>query len=183
MGKSMSDETGGLKKLRTIACAGVATALVALACTAGMDTASAASKSATSDKANAVAASAAVDVENGSANTVAFHKEMGIDFAKIAADAQADLTETSTAAEKSAAVVGTREFCLSCHDWDQIVDSTVLPGDVTVYNKQGMYNVHDNHNGEVNCSDCHSVVEETPSRLVCVRCHYMEIPAGWNGFE
>ena len=55
-----------------------------------------------------------------------------------------------------------------------------LPGDVTVYNKQGQYNVHDNHNGLVDCKDCHTI--DGTSNLVCVTCHYMELPEGWEGF-
>ena len=112
----------------------------------------------------------------GSANVSEFHAGMGFDFAALAGE----VTDDMTPAEVAKATVGTREFCLSCHDWDKIVDATSLPGDVTVYNKQGLYNVHDNHNGLVNCSDCHTV--DGTSSLVCVTCHYMELPEGWEGF-
>lgn len=115
---------------------------------------------------------------NPTANAAESHAARGVVFEDLA---DTD-TEGKTAEEISAGTVGTREFCLSCHNWDDIVDSTVLPGDVTVYNKDGMYNVHDNHNGLLNCSDCHSVVEGEPSELFCVSCHYMELPEGWEGF-
>lgn len=115
---------------------------------------------------------------NPTANAAASHAARGVVFEDLA---DSD-TEGKTAEEISAGIVGTREFCLSCHNWDDIVDSTVLPGDVTVYNKDGMYNVHDNHDGLLNCSDCHSVVEDEPSELFCVNCHYMELPEGWEGF-
>lgn len=117
--------------------------------------------------------------EGGSADVVALHEGMGFSFDELAQSAAKD---AATPAKKSLATVGTREFCLQCHDWDAIVDSTVLPGDVTVYNKQGLYNVHNNHNGDVNCSDCHSVEGEGTSTLGCVTCHYMELPKGWEGF-
>ena len=117
----------------------------------------------------------------GTENVLALHQGLGLDLEKVAADAQAALAQDAAPVEKSAATLGTREFCLGCHDWDSIVDSTMLPGDVTVYNKQGLYNVHDNHNGLVNCSDCHSI-DGTKSTLSCVGCHYMELPAGWTGF-
>lgn len=117
----------------------------------------------------------------GTENVLAFHKQLGLDLEQTAVDAQAALTKEATPLEKSAATLGTREFCLSCHDWDAIVDSVELPGDVTVYNKQGLYNVHDNHNGLVDCSDCHTV-DGTTSTLGCVGCHYMELPEGWVGF-
>ena len=117
----------------------------------------------------------------GTENVLAYHQQLGIDLEATAADAQAALTDQSTLADKSAARLGTREFCLSCHGRDSIVDSTELSGDVTVYNKQGVYNVHDNHNGLVDCSDCHKV-DGTTSTLGCVGCHYMELPEGWVGF-
>lgn len=142
-------------------------ALAALVCTAGIGAALASS----AETAPATAA--------GPADVVALHKELGFSFDDIAKAATKD---SMTAAEASAATVGTREFCLSCHDWDAIVDATYLPGDVTVYNKKGLYNVHDNHNGEVNCSDCHSIDGSGTSTLGCVGCHYMELPEGWEGF-
>lgn len=111
-----------------------------------------------------------------SSNVSAYHEGMGFDFAALAGEK----TDGMTAAEASKATVGSREFCLQCHDWDAIVEATYLPGDVTVYNKQGQYNVHDNHNGLVDCKDCHTI--DGTSNLVCVTCHYMELPEGWEGF-
>lgn len=121
------------------------------------------------------------DGADGTANVLAYHQQLGLDLQATADDAQKALTDTSSPTEKSAATLGTREFCLSCHNWDDIVNSTSLAGDVTVYNKQGQYNVHDNHNGLVDCSDCHKV-DGTTSTLGCVGCHYMELPKGWVGF-
>ena len=117
----------------------------------------------------------------GTEDVLAYHQQLGFDLEATAEEAQKALTENSTLVEKSAAKLGTREFCLGCHDWDAIVDSTMLAGDVTVYNKQGQYNVHDNHNGLVDCSDCHKV-DGGGSTLGCVGCHYMELPEGWVGF-
>ena len=161
-----------MKKIsRTFGRAALTSMLAAAVCTAGIGVALASSTEAPTDQ--------AAETTAGPANVVAFHRELGFDFDELAKAAQ---KENPTAAEKSAATVGTREFCLSCHDWDAIVDSTLLPGDVTVYNKQGLYNVHDNHNGEVDCSDCHDVSGGGTSELGCVSCHYMELPEGWHGF-
>lgn len=139
-------------------------ALTTVACTAGI---------------GAALASSADTPTAGPANVVAFHEELGFSFDELAKAATKD---SMTAAEASAATVGTREFCLSCHDWDAIVNSTLLPGDVTVYNKKGLYNVHDNHNSLVDCSDCHSIDGGDTSTLGCVSCHYMELPTNWIGF-
>lgn len=149
--------------------AAITAALGTLLCTAGLGAA----------LASADAPQKAEDTTAGPANVVAFHENLGFSFDDLAKAATKDVM---TPAEKSLATVGTREFCLQCHDWDAIVDSTLLPGDVTVYNKQGLYNVHDNHNSEVNCSDCHSVDGGETSTLGCVVCHYMELPANWVGF-
>lgn len=79
--------------------------------------------------------------------------------------------------------LGTREFCLNdgCHDWAKIKDAVVLDGDKTIYNPEGMYNVHDNHRGDVDCGQCHSMHGQPT--LNCVQCHYMDLPEGWDGFE
>lgn len=79
--------------------------------------------------------------------------------------------------------IATREFCLNegCHSWDAIVDSVILDGDQTVYDPEGKYNVHDNHRGDVDCGQCHSM--HTQPTLNCVYCHYMDLPEGWDGFE
>lgn len=146
---------------------GVAFAM--LACTAGLGMALATTPEAPE--------ATGAETAGGSADVVTFHQGLGFDFAELAGE----VTEDMTPAEASKATVGTREFCLQCHDWDAIVDATCLPGDVTVYNKQGLYNVHDNHNGLVDCKDCHSV-DGGASTLVCVQCHYMELPEGWEGF-
>lgn len=109
---------------------------------------------------------------------VTFHESIGTMFASLVEP----ITDDMTPAEIAANTVGTREFCLSCHSWESIAYTTLLPGDVTVYNKQGLYNVHDNHNGLVDCSECHTVEEGATAALGCVTCHYMELPEGWEGF-
>ena len=149
-----------MKRTTKMVGAAVATALVALSC-AGLG----------------FAASASQTEAGGATNVSAFHEGLGFKFAEMVQP----IDDQMTPLEKSANTVGTREFCLQCHDWDAIVDSTVLTGDVTVYNKTGMYNVHDNHNGLVNCSDCHTI--EGESVLGCINCHYMDVPAGWHGFH
>ncbi len=79
--------------------------------------------------------------------------------------------------------LATREFCLNdgCHSWEKIVDTTILDGDQTIYNPEGKYNVHDNHRGDVDCGQCHSMHGQPT--LNCVQCHYMDLPEGWDGFE
>ena len=110
------------------------------------------------------------------------HAAQGYDCGDCHGDEMVDMVGSNTEVlDNQDSDVGTREFCLSCHDWDSIVDSTILNGDVTVYRKDGLYNVHDNHRGFVNCNDCHSMHET--STLVCVDCHYLDLPEGWDGFE
>lgn len=161
----------------------IAAGCLACALGAGVAVASDASEEATATDGAAAAVAAGDGAEdaaatNPTANVYESHLARGVNFdALVVTD-----TEGLTPEEIAAGTVGTREFCLSCHNWDDIVDSTILPGDVTVYNKDGMYNVHDNHNGLVNCSDCHSVDKDEPSTLGCVSCHYMELPDGWEGF-
>lgn len=121
--------------------------------------------------------------ESGDNNLlVTMHKNLGNTCEDCHDEATASIVGTLDAApESDELTVGTREFCLECHDWDKIVDSTELKGDVTIYNPEGLYNVHDNHRGDENCSSCHSMHET--STLHCVECHYMELPDGWDGFE
>lgn len=126
----------------------------------------------------AIAADTPEKEASGATNVVAFHETMGLSFDSMVEPIAADMT----ASEIATNTVGTREFCLSCHDWDAIVDTTLLPGDVTVYNKQGLYNVHNNHYGEANCSECHTVNEGEAATLGCVSCHYLDLPEGWEGF-
>lgn len=151
-----------------------AVAAAALVCLMGGGVALAASNAGSS------AASTAKDEATTSAASLAeTHKALGADLDEAAQQNASSAGDSAAAA--SAAQVGTREFCLSCHDWDQIVDSTILAGDVTVYNKQGLYNVHDNHRGLVNCSDCHKT--EGTSTLGCVNCHNLDLPEGWEGYK
>ena len=80
---------------------------------------------------------------------------------------------------------GTRGFCMrsGCHgDWESIVEATAdWKGTVTVYNASGTYNPHDNHRGDANCSDCHSMHGQQD--LTCVTCHNMDVPEGWKGYR
>ncbi|NTW29584.1 MAG: cytochrome c3 family protein [Coriobacteriia bacterium] len=78
--------------------------------------------------------------------------------------------------------IGTREFCLSCHDWDEIVEATSdWTGKVTVYNTTGIYNPHNNHRGDADCLSCHSM--HSQSILKCAECHEVAVPDGWLGYE
>lgn len=92
---------------------------------------------------------------------------------------------TAMAADGTPYAPGTRGFCMrsGCHDdWDGIVAATSgWTGTVTVYNRTGIYNPHDNHRGDADCGDCHKVHEQQD--LTCVTCHNMEVPAGWKGYR
>lgn len=118
------------------------------------------------------------------ATLITMHKKLGNTCESCHDDAVAkevgSFTELVGPAENTMA---TREFCLNdgCHSWEKIVDSTVLDGDKTVYNPEGLYNVHDNHRGDVDCGQCHSMHGQPT--LNCVQCHYMDLPEGWDGFE
>lgn len=120
--------------------------------------------------------------ESASNDCMAMHKNLGYTCEDCHDDADAQLVGSFDEAPDSSELnVGTREMCLSCHDWDKIVDGTILVGEKTVYDPEGTYNVHDNHRGDVNCSECHSMHET--STLHCVECHYLELPEGWDGYE
>lgn len=112
------------------------------------------------------------------------HKEQGLSCMDCHDDdtiaASSSFTELVGPSEDTLA---TREFCLNegCHSWDTIVDSVILDGDQTIYNPEGKYNVHDNHRGDVDCGQCHSM--HAQPTLNCVYCHYMDLPEGWDGFE
>lgn len=115
---------------------------------------------------------------------ITVHKEAGLscmdchDNDTVASSAS--FTELTAPSEDTLA---TREFCLNegCHNWDDIVDTTILDGDQTVYDPEGTYNVHDNHRGDVDCGQCHSM--HAQPTLNCVYCHYMDLPEGWDGFK
>lgn len=112
------------------------------------------------------------------------HKALGLSCMDCHDDetiaASGDFTELVSPSEDT---IATREFCLNegCHSWDAIVDSVILDGDQTVYDPEGKYNVHDNHRGDVDCGQCHSMHGQPT--LNCVYCHYMDLPEGWDGFQ
>lgn len=118
------------------------------------------------------------------ATLITMHKKLGNTCESCHDDAVMDevgnFTELIGPAEET---IATREFCLNdgCHSWEKIVDTTILDGDKTVYNPEGLYNVHDNHRGDVDCGQCHSMHGQPT--LNCVQCHYMDLPEGWDGFE
>lgn len=57
---------------------------------------------------------------------------------------------------------GTREFCLQCHDFDEVKSKTNFEES----------NPHDSHNGEQDCNTCHSMHQE--SKVMCLDCHTFE---------
>lgn len=67
--------------------------------------------------------------------------------------------------------IGTRDFCLSCHDLDDIKAAT------TAYSGIKLANPHDSNLGAQQCSDCHSV--HGTSVLYCSDCHFLDKPEGW----
>lgn len=120
--------------------------------------------------------------EEGTTDIMTMHKGLGYSCVDCHDGEVASLVGTMDEVPDSAgSSEGTREDCLSCHNWDKIKDSVVLDGDKTIYNPEGKYIAHDNHRGLENCSECHSAHET--STLHCVECHYMELPDGWDGFE
>ena len=54
---------------------------------------------------------------------------------------------------------GTREFCLECHDFDEVKTNTNFEES----------NPHDSHNGEMECNVCHNMHQE--SEVMCQECH------------
>ena len=57
---------------------------------------------------------------------------------------------------------GTREFCLECHDMDEVKSETNF--EVT--------NPHDSHHGDLECYTCHSMHQE--SEVSCQQCHTLD---------
>lgn len=52
-----------------------------------------------------------------------------------------------------------RNFCLKCHDFDTVKSKTNFDES----------NPHDSHNGEQNCTVCHSMHQK--SKVMCAQCH------------
>jgi nitrate/TMAO reductase-like tetraheme cytochrome c subunit len=67
---------------------------------------------------------------------------------------------------------GTREFCLDCHDFDEVKSKTDFE----------QSNPHDSHNGEQECNTCHNMHQE--SQVMCEECHTFdwteELDEGWK---
>ena len=93
----------------------------------------------------------------------------------FAVDAQGNVAQASDE------TLGTREFCLRCHDdgdaadgkdWDEIVSDTADWGGY------GGANPHKSHNGDQECSECHSA--HGTSVMACNECHGFEVPDGWD---
>ena len=57
---------------------------------------------------------------------------------------------------------GTREFCTECHAFDEVKETTDFA--------EG--NPHSSHNGDQECSTCHSMHQ--PSEVMCQECHTFE---------
>jgi len=55
--------------------------------------------------------------------------------------------------------IGTREFCLKCHDFDKIKTQTDFSES----------NPHDSHNGQQDCNLCHNMHRQ--SKVMCSQCH------------
>ncbi|NTW29031.1 MAG: ammonia-forming cytochrome c nitrite reductase subunit c552 [Coriobacteriia bacterium] len=71
------------------------------------------------------------------------------------------------------AKIGTREFCLRCHG--SYADLAAKTKD---YDTASGRNPHDSHNGDLPCSTCHRVHQQ--SQLFCSQCHSdMIVPDGW----
>ncbi|HEY3423222.1 MAG TPA: cytochrome c3 family protein [Negativicutes bacterium] len=52
-----------------------------------------------------------------------------------------------------------KEFCLKCHDYEQVKAKTNF----------GKSNPHDSHNGEQDCNKCHNMHQQ--SKIQCAECH------------
>ncbi|HWQ74640.1 MAG TPA: cytochrome c3 family protein [Syntrophomonas sp.] len=55
--------------------------------------------------------------------------------------------------------LGTRDFCLACHDFDTVKSKTNFDDS----------NPHDSHQGEQDCNLCHNMHQQ--SQLMCSQCH------------
>ncbi|MDR0347312.1 MAG: cytochrome c3 family protein [Coriobacteriales bacterium] len=81
--------------------------------------------------------------------------------------------------------IGTREFCLECHDMDDIMEAT--DDYAGLYERgisigfQGLakgLNPHRSHMENLQCGDCHQM--HRPSVMQCNECHYVPLPEGWT---
>lgn len=65
--------------------------------------------------------------------------------------------------------ISTREWCLTCHDYDSVLESTAnWGGDERV-------NVHKSHLGQIDCENCHLTHGEQ-DQMYCNDCHYWGMP-------
>jgi hypothetical protein len=81
--------------------------------------------------------------------------------------------------------IGTREFCLDCHDIQEIMAAT--DDYAGLYERgvstgfQGLakgLNPHRSHMENLQCGDCHQMHQE--SVMQCNECHYLPLPEGWS---
>ncbi|MDR3053380.1 MAG: cytochrome c3 family protein [Coriobacteriales bacterium] len=85
----------------------------------------------------------------------------------------------------AASGIGTKEFCLDCHDWDKVMEAT---DDYSGLYERGIstgfqgltkgLNPHRSHMEDVDCGDCHSM--HGTSVMQCNECHYLPLPEGWT---
>lgn len=85
----------------------------------------------------------------------------------------------------AASGIGTKEFCLDCHDWDKVMAAT---DDYSGLYERGIstgfqgltkgLNPHRSHMEDLDCGDCHSM--HGPSVMQCNECHYIPLPDGWT---
>jgi hypothetical protein len=81
--------------------------------------------------------------------------------------------------------IGTRGFCLDCHEMEAIISATDDYSGVSAAGVAGAYNglnngvnPHQSHMGELQCDSCHSMHGE--SVLTCNECHFLPLPEGWT---
>jgi nitrate reductase NapE component len=66
-----------------------------------------------------------------------------------------------------------KEFCTTCHDYEKVIAATEH-----YWGEDEPANPHASHQGEQDCSTCHSV--HGTSTLMCSSCHNFTIPEGWQ---
>lgn len=81
--------------------------------------------------------------------------------------------------------IGTRDFCLECHDLKEIMEATddyagLYARGISV-GFQGLargLNPHRSHMEHLQCGDCHQMHQS--SVMQCNECHYLPLPEGWT---
>ncbi len=69
--------------------------------------------------------------------------------------------------------VANKEFCTQCHDYEKVIAATE-----NYWGEDEPANPHASHQGELDCSSCHSV--HGTSALMCSSCHNFAVPEGWQ---